>query len=112
MAPRKARSAMAPSTAGTTLEASYQTTPAHDLQGARPPSLREFCSVPILERLDGTTQREKHEARSQYTLHPSKQEVPKGLAHQRQEAQSANQHPQPTPPTGKYTEISTLPACQ
>lgn len=50
----------------------------------------------------------KHEARSQYTLHPSKQEVPKGLAHQRQEAQSANQHPQPTPPIGKYTKNLNL----
>ncbi len=60
------------------------------------PHQPEYCSVPILEWLDGTTQREKHKARSQYALHPSKQEVPKGLAHQRQEAQSANQHPQPT----------------
>ncbi|KAK2874343.1 hypothetical protein Q8A67_021496 [Cirrhinus molitorella] len=60
--------------------------------------MTEYCSVPIFEWLDGTTQREKHQARSPYALHPSVQEVLKGLAHQRQEAQSANQHPQPTPP--------------
>lgn len=52
----------------------------------------QLCiSVPILEwdNPAGKT----YEARSQYALHPSKQEVPKGLAHQRQEAKSANQHP-------------------
>lgn len=66
--------------------------------------------VPILEwdNPAGKT----FEARSQYALHPYKQEVSTGLAHQRQEAQSANQHPQPNPPTRNYTESSTLLACQ